>query len=136
MAGATAGGGPAAGTAMAAFLRSPAGQRVVDAGLDAQMRKLNLEEGEFATGGLVMDPTLALIGEDGPELVIPVSGLPDLTTSKTKIKSKLKQAADNKMSKALTMANEQLRTKSGKYRKGVTQKDIMRRAHKLRRKMK
>ena len=138
IAGATAGGGPAAGTAMATFLRSPAGKRVVDAGLDRQMRQLGLDEGEFARGGLVVDPTLALIGEDGPELILPLSGL-DLTTGKTKLrktKSKAKKAADKKMSQALKRANKELRTKSGKLRKGATQSMIMKRAQKYRRKMK
>lgn len=42
---------------------------------------------------------------------------------------------DPKMAKALRKANKMMRTKSGKLRKGVSQGDIMRKAHKLRRKM-
>ena len=50
-------------------------------------------------------------------------------------KPKRKGKKDPKMSKALKKANEWGRTKSGKLRKGVSQGDIMRKAHQLRRKM-
>ena len=49
---------------------------------------------------------------------------------------KRKGKPDPKMSKALRKANAWGRTKSGKLRKGVSQGDIMRKAHKLRRGMK
>jgi len=42
---------------------------------------------------------------------------------------------DPKMSRALKKANDWGRTKSGKLRKGVSQGDIMSKAHALRRKM-
>jgi len=40
--------------------------------------------------------------------------------------------SDKKMSKALAKANEDLRKTNGQLRKGVTQGDVMRRAHKIR----
>jgi len=40
--------------------------------------------------------------------------------------------SDKKMSRALAQANEELRKVNGDLRKGVTQGDIMRRAHKIR----
>lgn len=40
-----------------------------------------------------------------------------------------------KLKRALKLANSQLRTKAGKLRKGVSQGDIMKRAHKLMKKM-
>lgn len=46
-----------------------------------------------------------------------------------------KTKTDKTMSKALAQANKELRKKNGQMRRGVTQADIMRRAHRLRRKM-
>jgi hypothetical protein len=50
-------------------------------------------------------------------------------------RTKKKGKKDPKMSKALKMANDWGRTKTGKLRKGVSQGDIMRKAHAYRRKM-
>jgi hypothetical protein len=55
--------------------------------------------------------------------------------SDRRAKPKRKGKPDPKMSRALKKANEWGRTKSGKLRKGVSQGDIMRKAHKLRRGM-
>ena len=49
--------------------------------------------------------------------------------------SRASRAASKKLSKALREANRRLRTKSGKLRKGKTQKDVMRLAQRLRKKM-
>lgn len=57
-----------------------------------------------------------------------------LPRSSTK-RSRKKTKTDKNMSKALAMANSQLRKKSGQLRSGVTQADIMRRAHRIRRKL-
>lgn len=46
-----------------------------------------------------------------------------------------KTKTDKDMSKALREANARLRTKNGRLRKGKTQADVMRLAHRLRRKM-
>jgi hypothetical protein len=79
-------------------------------------------------GGLVMSPTLAMIGEAGPEMVVP------LVKPKRK-RSRSARAADKKLSKAFKEANAKYRLKSGALRKGRTQADIARLAHKLRKKM-
>tara|TARA_B100000161_G_scaffold64793_1_gene43683 strand:- start:309 stop:878 length:570 start_codon:yes stop_codon:yes gene_type:complete len=50
-------------------------------------------------------------------------------------RTRKKTKTDKTMSKALAQANKELRKKNGQYRSGVTQADIMRRAHRLRRKM-
>lgn len=50
-------------------------------------------------------------------------------------RTRKKSKTDKNMSKALRIANERLRTKSGKLRKGKTQADVMRLAHRLRKKM-
>lgn len=53
---------------------------------------------------------------------------------KKKAKRKL-SAYDRALKRALKQVNESVRTKSGRLRKGITQSDVMRRAHKLARKM-
>lgn len=50
-------------------------------------------------------------------------------------RSRKKTKTDKNMSKALEEANRRLRTQKGKLRKGKTQADIMRLAHRLRKKM-
>ena len=50
-------------------------------------------------------------------------------------RTRKKTKTDKNMSKALREANERLRTKKGMLRKGKTQADVMRLAHRLRRKM-
>ena len=50
-------------------------------------------------------------------------------------RTRKKTKTDKTMSKALAQANKELRKKNGQYRSGVTQADIMRRAHRIRRKM-
>ena len=50
-------------------------------------------------------------------------------------RTRKKTKTDKDMSKALREANARLRTKQGKLRKGKTQADVMRLAHRLRKKM-
>ena len=50
-------------------------------------------------------------------------------------RTRKKTKTDKNMSKALAQANSELRTKNGKLRKGKTQADVMRRAHRIRKKM-
>ena len=50
-------------------------------------------------------------------------------------RTRKKSKTDKNMSKALREANARLRTKNGKLRKGKTQGDVMRLAHRLRKKM-
>jgi hypothetical protein len=59
--------------------------------------------------------------------------LPDLPAGTKRTRKKTK--TDKNMSKALRMANERFRTKKGKLRKGATQAQIMKYAHKLLKKM-
>jgi len=68
-----------------------------------------------------------MIGEAGPEVVLP------LRTQMKRARKKTK--TDRNMSKALKMANNRLRTKKGNLRKGKSQADVMRLAHRLRKKM-
>lgn len=57
----------------------------------------------------------------------------EMPTKRTRSRSA--KSADKKMSKALEQANEELRKVNGQLRKGVTQGDIMTRAHRIRRSM-
>lgn len=55
-------------------------------------------------------------------------------TVKAKAKRKLSKY-DRMLSKALNELNSKLRLKNGQLRKGITQADLMRRAHKLAKRM-
>jgi hypothetical protein len=74
---------------------------------------------------------MRVIGTQGQGIV---QGVRDATSAAKKL-VKRKGSPNPKMARALKKANSQLRTKSGKLRKGVSQGDVMRRAHALRRKM-
>lgn len=128
---ATLTGGPAAGASMAAYLASPPGQRLLDAAIDESARQNNVRLEDLAHGGLITSPTLGLTGEAGPELVIPMTSM----MMPKKKRSRSARAADKKLSKAFKEANRRMRLKSGKLRKGKTQADVARLAHKLRKKM-
>ena len=59
-----------------------------------------------------------------------------IETSKPKRRrSRGARSSDKKMSKALAQANAELRKNNGDLRKGVTQADVMTRAHRIRRSM-
>ena len=68
-----------------------------------------------------------LPGQFDRSRLLPGSGSSRRTRKKTK--------TDKAMSKALREANARLRTKNGKLRKGKTQADVMRLAHRLRKKL-
>lgn len=128
---ATLTGGPAAGASMAAYLASPPGQRLLDAAIDESARQNNVQLEDLARGGLITRPTLGLTGEAGPELVIPMTSM----MKPKRKRSRSARASDKKMSKAFKEANRRMRTKNGSLRKGRTQADIARLAHRLRKKM-
>ena len=122
IAGATAGGGPPAGRAMAAFLQSAPGKFIMDKAIDNTLKDQDLDSGNFATGGLVMNPTLALIGEAGPELVLP------LVPTKVKRKTTKYQ---KELGRQLAKQNKLHRLKNGSLRKGKTSGMLLSTAHKL-----
>jgi hypothetical protein len=125
IAGATAAGGPPGGATAAALLKTPAGKATIDGAVAFTLAEDDLSMASLAQGGLVMSPTLALIGEAGPELVTPVK----------KKRSRSARASDKKLSKAFKEANSRYRLKNGSLRKGRTQADIAKLAHKLKKKM-
>ena len=124
-------GGPVAAAEVAAFMASPPGRKLTDAVIDQTAKERGVVLEDLAQGGFVTRPTLGLTGEAGPEFVFPLSQMP----KPKRKRSRSARAADKKLSKAFKMANSKLRTKSGKLRKGKTQADVARMAHKLRKKM-
>lgn len=63
---------------------------------------------------------------------------PSLVRAEQKVRRTVRRgakAANKKLSAAFKEANKRLRTKSGKLRKGKTQADVARLAHRLRKKM-
>ena len=78
----------------------------------------------MALGGLISQPTFALLGEAGPEMVIPV------TKKKRKISKYQREFGRNlkKIKKDATLKN-------GSLRKGMTQQKLFAKAHKMTRKM-
>ena len=61
---------------------------------------------------------------------------PDVARATPEPPKKRKRKKNPKLKKAVTEANARLRTKSGKLRKGKTQADVMKLAHRLLKKMK
>lgn len=55
----------------------------------------------------------------------------ELSEEKPKRRSRSARANDKKMSKALEQANSELRKNNGELRKGVSQADVLRRAHRI-----
>lgn len=81
----------------------------------------------MALGGLVSEPTFALVGESGPELVIPVN---------SDSKPKRKVSKYQKMfGKQLKIVKKTSRLKNGSYRSGWNQAKEFNKAHKMTRKM-
>jgi len=119
-------GAAAAAAAATANLASPLGVAAVEiaaeVGTDAA-----LDSTKMAMGGIVMEPTFAMIGEAGPEMVIPLS---NLVKPKRK-RSRLARASDKKLSAAFKEANRRYRKRDGSLRAGRTQADIARLAHRL-----
>lgn len=122
IAGATAGGGPAAGRAMAGYLASPLGKAAMDKAIDFTLAKEDVDTANMATGGFVSEPTLAMIGEAGPELVLPLTGLPKPKRKATKYQLTYK--------KEFKKISNKYKLKSGKWKTGGFKKAV-KEAHKL-----
>ena len=123
-------GAAAAASAATTSLASPLGVTAVELAAEAGAEYAVGSE-KMAMGGIVTEPTFAMIGEAGPEMVVPL--LP-VTKPKRK-RSKAERASDKKMSRALEQANSELRKINGDLRKGITQADVMRRAHRIRKRL-
>ena len=64
-----------------------------------------------------------------------VSAVPRTAKKVARTTSKAARASRSKLSKAFKEANRRLRTKSGRLRKGKTQSDVAKLAHRLAKKM-
>ena len=83
---------------------------------------------------MTMDELLELVAERGNRGAL--EALADIksgTGIKTRVRRKRKGKAAKGMGRAMREANKRLRTKSGKLRKGKTQADVAKLAHKIRR---
>jgi len=121
IAGATAVGGPGAGAAAAAAIASPLGVASVELAAD-QATNFTVGSKAMHDGGLITEPTFALLGEFGPELVIPL---------KKKPRSRKQKAMDRKRSEAWSLANAKGRRKDGSFYAGWDQKRIAEYANKV-----
>jgi len=122
-------GGPA-GAAIAtanatASLASPLGVAAVELAAEKGTQAA-MDSKKMATGGLITQPTFAMLGEAGPEMVIPL---------KKRTRSRKQKAQDKKKSKAWREANAKLRNLNGQLKKGKTMKDVANRAHKILKKL-
>lgn len=78
---------------------------------------------------------LANTGRGLVEVAAAAGGLGQFDRSKILPRTRKKTKTDKLMSKALEEANKKLRTQKGKLRKGKTQADVMRLAHRIRRRL-
>ena len=123
-------GAAAAASAATTSLASPLGVTAVELAAEAGAEYAVGSE-KMATGGIVTEPTFAMIGEAGPEMVVPLLPI----TKPKRARSKAERKSDKKMSRALEQANKELRKINGDLRKGITQADVMRRAHRIRKRL-
>jgi len=101
-------------------------------GVIAEAKRQSIMVGKEAVRelpGALLD-TQALVNQS----LMFVEDTADVAT-KPKKRSRSAKASDKKLSKAFKQANDRYRLKSGKLRKGRTQADIAKLAHKLRKKM-
>ena len=130
---ATALGGPAAGAAAAASataaVASPGGIAAVEIVAELATDSA-IDSKAMATGGLITEPTFVMLGEMGPEMVIPLTGLPVVKRKR----SRSARASDKLLSAAFKEANRRYRKKDGSLRAGRTQSDIAKLAHRLKKK--
>jgi len=125
IAGATAVGGPPAGVVAARSIATPLGVASIELAAQ-QATEFTIGSKPMHDGGLITEPTFALLGEFGPELVIPLTKKP---------RSRKQRANDKKKSTAWTQANSKLRNNNGQLKKGRSQKDVARLANKILKKL-
>jgi len=123
-AGLALGGPPGAAIATAnatASLASPLGVAAVELAAQ-QATEYTIGSKAMADGGLITQPTFALLGEAGPELVIPLVKKP---------RSRKQKANDRRKSEAWALANAKGRRKNGSFYAGWDQRRIAEYANKV-----
>lgn len=116
VAAATAAGGPIVGAEVAAFLATPAGQKLLDLNIDSAASRQGVVLEDLAHGGLVTQPTFGFTGEAGPEMVIPIAA-PFTMQPKRK-----PSAYNRKYAAAYRRIKKKKTLKSGKMAKGFAGK--------------
>jgi hypothetical protein len=128
VAAATVTGGPAAGASLAAFLATPQGQQLLDLQVSTAAQAQGVALEDLARGGLITRPTLGLTGEAGPEMVIPMMGMPGMMKPKRKAST-----YNRKYAAAYRRIRKKKTLKSGKMAKGfggkTGHKKIVKMAH-------
>jgi len=125
IAGATAVGGPPAGAMAARSLATPLGVASIELAAQ-QATDFTIDSKGMSQGGLILEPTFALLGEDGPEMVIPL---------KKKPRSRKQRTNDKKKSIAWKKANSKGRKNNGDFRAGWDMKRIAQQANKILKKL-
>jgi len=121
IAGATAVGGPPAGAVAALAIASPLGVASIELAAQ-QATDFTIGSKPMHEGGLITEPTFALLGEFGPEMVIPL---------KKKPRSPKQRAMDKRRSEAWALANAKGRRKNGMFYAGWDQRRIAEYANKV-----
>jgi len=125
IAGATAAGGPAGAAMALATVASPLGVASIELAAQ-QATDFTIGSKAMADGGLITQPTFALLGEAGPEMVIPL---------RKKTRSRKQKMQDKKKSKAWAEANRLGRKNNGEFRSGWTQRKLAQKANKILKKL-
>jgi hypothetical protein len=114
---------------------SPPGAQAMMAMVNDPMFKLSADQVELINDDsrMVADTGMGLVEVATPSRF--EVGQFDRSRLLRQRRGRKKTQTDKNMSKALREANARLRTKSGRLRKGKTQADVMRLAHRLRRRM-
>lgn len=121
IAGAGAVGGPPAAAVAAAAIASPLGVASVELAAD-QATNFTVGSKAMHDGGLITEPTFALLGEFGPEMVVPLVKKP---------RSRKQRAMDRRRSEAWSLANAKGRRKNGEFYAGWDQRRIAEYANKV-----
>lgn len=116
---------------------TPPGSRAMMAMVNDPMFKLSKEQVDLINDDsrMVASTGMGLV-EVPSSAAAQVPGQFDRSRILPSKRTRKKTKTDKDMSKALREANERLRTSKGKLRKGKTQADIMRLAHRIRKRMK
>ena len=118
---------------------SSPGSRAMMAMVNDPMFKLTADQVELINDDsrMVADTGMGLVEVAAPTAAGTVTGPGQFDRSQLlrQRRGRKKTKTDRDMSEALKQANAKYRTKSGRLRKGRTQADVMRLAHRLRRKM-
>lgn len=131
--GVAAGPGPGTYADGLALADGPLGKAAVELGANEFAERDLNDTRQMATGGLVTQPTYTLLGEAGPEMVIPLS--PSMMRPAQPKRTRKPSKYNRAFGRMLKTVKGTSRLKDGSYRKGWSSSKEMSKAHKLTRKM-